>query len=73
MMESRKFDLTEEALVRELYGRVEKCVDSLPYSPEFDTMYKEFCGAADRNWTENEFFVAMTSLRKRKGGLKKPR
>ena len=66
-----RFNELEREVVKKLYGEITLCVDSLPYTDDFEHMYEEFTASVFRKWSKNEFFVAMTSLRKKKGGLKK--
>lgn len=60
-------------VIAELYESCSLTRDELPYTDEFESMYKQFCDRTGKHLTRNEFWRALSSLGKGTGLKRKER
>jgi hypothetical protein len=51
-------------LLNELYGKIKRTVDDLPYTDEFDWLYTEFIAASGARMSRHQVWTALTYCRK---------
>lgn len=59
-----KLPLPSDELLKLLYRRVDRALDQLPYTDEFEWMYGTFQQSTGETDDRNSFFRRLTNLRK---------
>ncbi|MCP4593471.1 MAG: hypothetical protein GY842_22265 [bacterium] len=72
-MSTRKLSNAHREIIVELYGAANRTVDDLPYSDEFEGMFRVFCARTGRDVTRHEFWKALANARKASRLVRKER
>ena len=62
-----------KALVADLYSKVQRTVDDLPYTDEFEALYEQFIVRSGMSMTRHDFWKALAGCRKQSRLIRKRR